>query len=79
MDWISIKDQKPPQEAILVFAICGMPHVAIFDYETYCHTECCYSPPDDTEILCSVSLYHASGESIDFTHWMPLPKPPQGE
>lgn len=64
--WISVKDRSPPNESIIVFGTCRMPHVSIFDYEEHCHTECCYE-----------NGRHFTGESIEFTHWMPLPKPPK--
>ena len=66
MEWIKVKDQFPPRETILVWGKCGMPHVAIYKYDAYCHTEHCYE-----------GGFHAGGSDIAFTHWMPLPKPPE--
>lgn len=65
-EWIRVEDQEPPKKPILVFGKCGMPHVAIYDYDEHCHTECCYE-----------GRYHAPGSRIEFTHWKPLPEPPR--
>jgi len=66
MKWISIKDIEAPQDTILVFgSLCNMPHVAIWDDGSHCHTECCYKEG-----------HHFPGSTIDFNFWMPLPKAP---
>ncbi len=65
MEWRSVEDHPPPNESILVYGKCGMPHVTKYDYDMHCHTECCYD-----------NGFHASGYDIEFTHWMPLPEPP---
>lgn len=67
VEWISVKDKAPdPKQKILVFGKCGMMHVPIYSYDDWSHTEHC----DDNG-------WHCSGDSIEFTHWMPLPEPPK--
>jgi len=66
MKWISFKEKKPPEETILVWGDCGIPHVGLWECGAHRHTECCYKNGS-----------HFTGETIAFSHWMPLPKQPE--
>lgn len=63
--WRSCEDFPPPERDLLVWSKCGMPHIAMWRYETHVHTECCYRDGE-----------HFAGDDIEFTHWSELPVRP---
>lgn len=68
LKWNKCDEFPPPHRTILVWGVCGMPHVAIWDYNVFCHTEHCYENGS-----------HFTGGDIRFTHWAELPNPPEPE
>ena len=66
-EWFKCSNIPAPPRDLLVWGVCGMPHVANWDYGNHCHTESC------------IGIYHAPGNSVEFTHWAELPAPPDQE
>lgn len=67
MQWISVKDRLPPPETAVLWwnKAAQQSGVSSWEYMSYC---------DDTRI----EWGDAGNVSIkNFTHWMPLPKPPE--
>ena len=67
MEWIPYQnDREIVVKRILVYSNAKLIHVLHWSYGDWCLTECEY--PNGNEF---------TGESVKFTHWMPLPEPPQ--
>ena len=70
MEWIDRKEvgnePNPSLKKIMVWGKCGCPHIAFYDYDNWCHTECCYD-----------SGGHCTGETIEFDFWTPIPNQPE--
>jgi len=71
MEWMSVKEQKPPDECLVLSKKYGI-HVAIWE-------------PDIDEYIVGgwETCYYCGGRSKlttdDFEYWMPLPKSPEEE
>lgn len=69
MKWIKVTDEMPDEKKIrriLVYSKAGNTFVLHRDYAEWRLKECEYENGGEF-----------SGESVDFTHWMALPKPPE--
>jgi len=81
-EWISVKDQAPPQNQSVLATDGKEQHVVFFESfrQQFCSGsgERCYSCGG----TCTVSFFgdpfkHPHVKAFwEFTHWMPLPKPP---
>lgn len=68
MEWISTKEKSIP---VLCFVIAGLfLHSGIFDYKLICIDDC-------GDIRDMNWEYDGAWEVDDYTHWMPLPAPPE--
>lgn len=63
MEWISVKDQKPPSKDILILNRMGCIHRVVYDYDEYCLPE-----------TCDGSSGHTPGQAMHFDFWMDLPE-----
>lgn len=70
MDWIKRSEQEPSPllGKILVWSECGNPHVAFYDYGSWCHSTFCGEY--------DAKIYHGCGLEIDFDYWAYAPKGP---
>ncbi len=68
MEWISVKDDPPETSLgrILAYSVNKNMHTLHRDYDEWVLSECEYEGGGE---FC--------GESVEFTHWMPLPEPPK--
>ncbi len=79
MEWISVKDEKPPKDKpFLGYVLVGFHYTGMKDDRSKEIHTCIWNDFNERFYeYCNCSGYERDQEYIEVLNWMPLPQPPK--